>query len=252
MATIKLGQVVAEIRGKLGGTVFARNRGGSYARTFTKPTNPNSGAQGQTRAIFGTLMSDWRDLTQAQRDSFQAAAPNYPTQNKVGDIIIYSPSQLFCRVNMVLLSAGLAKIDAIPEVPPAHTEGAASQGVADSNQWTITGGALTVANFAVDVPDGALLADDRIALYASPVQSPGVKSSRTPTYRRIATIEPGDLTFTGATGLADVTTAYQDTFGAGTLTVGGQVVFLKAFIFNVNSGYQIPFGVQRYEFIEAV
>jgi hypothetical protein len=246
MATIKTGQVVAEIRGKLNGSVFSRNKGGAYVRQFVKPTNPDSTKQAETRGVFGTLMSDWRALTQAQRDSWTAAADNYPVQNKVGDTIKYSGAQLFCRCNMALLSAGQAKADTIPNTPPAHSQGSAAL---EPPPWETLSQSIDVANLQIDVPSGALLADELIVVYASSLVSPGVKSSRTPSYRRVGQYAAADFTFTGAAGVADVLTDWKAVFGDPIADPGEGVVFLKTFIMFSSIGFQIPYGTQRVELV---
>ena len=42
MAKIKMTAIVADMRNKLNGSVFSRNRGGAYIRTKVTPINPQT------------------------------------------------------------------------------------------------------------------------------------------------------------------------------------------------------------------
>lgn len=75
MAKIK--NYIGELSGKLGGYVFARNKGGSYVRAFTTPTNPNTLAQSQARAVFGSSVSAYHGLTDFQKQNFNSFAANF-------------------------------------------------------------------------------------------------------------------------------------------------------------------------------
>ena len=49
MAKILMTAIVADIRNKLNGSVFSKNRYGAYVRTKVTPVNPQSTAQQNTR-----------------------------------------------------------------------------------------------------------------------------------------------------------------------------------------------------------
>jgi hypothetical protein len=55
MAKINFGQTVNDARGKLGGTVFSKNKSGAYTRRKVTPANPRTVAQSRVRNFFGTL-----------------------------------------------------------------------------------------------------------------------------------------------------------------------------------------------------
>jgi len=115
MALIKFGAGVVQMAGKIAGTVFARNRYGSYARAGTKPTNPNTEAQSQVRAIIGTLNSYWQStLTEAQRIAWGAYANNVPMVNRLGETQNFSGYNHFCRTNAARLNAGLTVLEDAP------------------------------------------------------------------------------------------------------------------------------------------
>ena len=99
MAKIKLGPVVAQASGSVAGTVFSRNRGGTYMRTRAIPTDPNTVDQQNVRAILATQSQGWADRTAAER----AAWENWATQNPVTDVlgaaIVLSGHQAYVRLN---------------------------------------------------------------------------------------------------------------------------------------------------------
>ena len=115
---ILFGAFVTAGSGSSGGTTASRNRQGSYFKNKPNPTNPNTAAQQAARAILTAFAQAWRSLTQNQRDSWTAAAPNF-----VGTIVFGNPTSptgnnLYTRLNSVLASVGLSGIS-VPPVPVA-------------------------------------------------------------------------------------------------------------------------------------
>ncbi len=66
MAKIKMTAIVADIRNKLNGTVFAKNRGGAYMRTKVTPVNRQTSDQSTVRNRLGSFAQGFRGLTQDQ------------------------------------------------------------------------------------------------------------------------------------------------------------------------------------------
>lgn len=117
MALLKLGPLVADIRGSIGGTVFARNRGGAYARNRTTPLNPQSAAQVAVRAALGVLSNNWTTvLTQAQRDAWDAWAGQVPVPNAFGEDRFLSGINAYVAGNSLLSQAGAALVTDAPTV----------------------------------------------------------------------------------------------------------------------------------------
>jgi hypothetical protein len=105
MANIKLGAIVTDIRGKLGGTVFSRGGGGSIVRNWTKPTNPRSNRQEVNRAAISSITYRWnKTLTQDQRDDWNTYAANTPWVNSLGQAIVMTGIAAFVRLNGALLA----------------------------------------------------------------------------------------------------------------------------------------------------
>jgi hypothetical protein len=117
MASIKFGGGVIAMSGKIGGTVFARNRAGSYARAWAKPVNPNSTAQGQARNRIGNLTQYWRTtLENAERISWATYANAVAMKNRLGETQFLSGFNHFVRSNAVRLQASKAVVEAGPAV----------------------------------------------------------------------------------------------------------------------------------------
>jgi hypothetical protein len=107
MALLKFGGGITEMRGSIGGTTFAKNRYGSYARNRTKPVNPNSTRQGIVRAIMSTLYTAWAALTAAVQGQWKAYADNVKVLNRLGEQINLSGYNMYCRTKAVFENAGL-------------------------------------------------------------------------------------------------------------------------------------------------
>ncbi len=117
MALIVFGQGVSQIRGKIGGTVFSRNRGGAYARNFVVPTNPGSPAQVAIRGIVTFLVNKWNVvLSPAGREGWDDYAANVPMVNKVGAEIFLTGQQHFIRSNVPRKQAGFVQIIEAPQI----------------------------------------------------------------------------------------------------------------------------------------
>lgn len=120
MALIKLTAFMDAISGKVNGTVFSRNKGGAYAKGFVVPSNPQSAGQSVVRSRFGNLSIGWKALTQTQRDTWIAAAPQWLVTNTFADLKQLSGQQLFIRLNCNIIMAGGTQINTAP-VPAGLT-----------------------------------------------------------------------------------------------------------------------------------
>jgi len=127
MALIKFGMVVTDARGKLGGQVFSKNKGGAYVRTKVTPVNAQTAAQTSSRQLLSQFSSAWKALTQAQRDSWNAAAPNFPGTNVFGDAVVKSGKNLYTRLNVNLSLIGSPTLNEPPV--PAEVASAGIQSV---------------------------------------------------------------------------------------------------------------------------
>lgn len=137
MALIKLTAIVAEISGKINGTVFSKNRYGAYARTKVTPVNRNTVKQQGARAILTIVSQAWKSLTEAQRKGWIEGSKNFIRTNVFGDVRNLSGSALFARLNANLLHIGVSQIANCPlpvSVPSIDT----LSGTADNGDQSMT------------------------------------------------------------------------------------------------------------------
>jgi hypothetical protein len=80
------GFTIGEMRGKMGGLVFARNRRGAYVRSYATPTNPNTEAQSLSRNSFTSAVGGWHTLNDVQKNLWMDYATNYFSSKRLGNI----------------------------------------------------------------------------------------------------------------------------------------------------------------------
>lgn len=114
MAKVLFTAIVADMRNKLNGTVFSKNRYGAYTRTKVTPVNPQSADQQTVRGRFGAFSANWRGLSEADRISWINAAPAFPIIDIFGNSKILSGHALYNKVNLNLAQAGQAAITTAP------------------------------------------------------------------------------------------------------------------------------------------
>lgn len=116
MALVKWSGLVAEVRGKINGTVFARNRYSCYARNKVTPHNPRTQEQQKIRAMFAQLSKKWRELSQDERKAWNRVVADFIKTNIFGDKHKPSGFNLFIRINMNLQLINRPMIN-LPPIP---------------------------------------------------------------------------------------------------------------------------------------
>jgi hypothetical protein len=117
MANILFGGGIADARGSIAGTVFSKNRFGSYIRNRTKPVNPNSPRQQAVRNILAYVVNYWsQQLTNDQRAKWDVYADNVNWQNKLGQTVKLTGFNHFCRCNVARQTYGYSIMDDGPDV----------------------------------------------------------------------------------------------------------------------------------------
>lgn len=104
MPKIQLSALATDMKGKSGGSVFARNKGGLYFRNNPGAVQKKSNSWGYQKAKFTALSTSWRALTNEQRIAWEEAGVNYPAQDAWGNSYIPSGYQLYMRLNGTLSS----------------------------------------------------------------------------------------------------------------------------------------------------
>lgn len=115
MALVKFGGGIVQMLGSIGGTVFARNSSGNYARAKTMPINPDTIYQQNARSAITVLVERWREtLTDSQRAAWATYAAAVAMTNRLGEVIHLSGFNHYIRSNALLAQDGQTIVDAGP------------------------------------------------------------------------------------------------------------------------------------------
>lgn len=215
MASIKFGNVVVDMRGKISGNVYSKNRGGAYSRVRVVPTNPQSSFQTAVRSTLTSLSQAWKGLTATQRAGWSNAVRNFPRINRVGDSHNLSGNALYVSLNKNLADVGIAA-NADAPTPASVTSVTVSTAVADTTMQTlvITLGAVVPANTSLKIFTTETL--------SAGVSSPGTK------LRQIQSAGNGDA------AALDLTTNQLARFGA--IGAAGSKIFYSIVPVNETTG----------------
>ncbi len=117
MALVKFGGGIVQMAGSIGGTVFAKNRYGNYARAKTVPINPRTDRQQVVRASLASMTQRWSEtLSAAQRAAWNLYAANVVMLNRLGESVHLSGYNQYLRSNILRDSFSLPIIDNGPVV----------------------------------------------------------------------------------------------------------------------------------------
>ena len=214
MAKLLFTAVVADMRNKLNGTVFSKNRYGGYARTKVTPVNPQTTSQQNARNRLSTASQAWRGLSEADRQSWIDAAPNFPFTDIFGNTKILSGQALYVKFNANLALVGEAPISTAPS-PVAIPELTLTSVTADDSANTVIIAGTT------PVP-----ADFAMVVLATPNVTPGISFVKNK-FRFV------DALAAAATSPFDVSAAYVALFGD---PVVDQKIFVRCFYVSTITG----------------
>lgn len=224
MAVITFGAIVTNAKGKIGGHFLSNSLGGP-----TLQSNPkvNKGAyvlgsaglsasaynRAQVSQTLLYVVKSWKNVSAVNKAAWSAAAPNFPTTNKLG--VPVKPSGYHCYVH---INYGYFSIHGtLLAVPPAVQIGVLP------SEFTIT----TLSSTVVSVTLSAAIPANYIAyIKATPPLSAGVKPSASQ-FVNVAYIN------SGASGLQVITTNYNAKFGN---PVTGNVVWLSLVLSSTITG----------------
>lgn len=173
MAVIRGGSILGEIRGKLGGMVFSRNRSGQIVRKYSIPLNPDTGAQLQARASFASAVGSFHSLTPSQKTQWENFAKTSFNPKDVINTGQFSGINAFTALKTMIVHGNKLKTSATLSVngsaltpqpaytditfdttPPVNTIQPNLQvvgGGAPANYGTITGGVAYDGSFEINL-----------------------------------------------------------------------------------------------------
>lgn len=220
MALIQFGLGISQASGKVGGHVISHNRNGQYVRQKGLPVNPNTAAQQAIRDTLGSLATDWRELTEAQRTGWTGFGAQIQRINRLGQTYNLTGLQSFVMTNSIRLFLGEATIDdapAVDQLPTILTLSAAYS--------------LGLAGFDLTYTAANATADTRWLIFATNGVSDGRQFFRRSEYRFIADF-PGN-----EASPIDVTTAYVAKFAA---PVAGEKISVLMIPWSINRIPGVP------------
>jgi hypothetical protein len=189
--------MIGGMSGSLGGLVASHNKGGTYLRRRSVPTDPGSTAQTQVRNALGALAQDWTAvLSPSQRAGWDTYAAGVSWVDSLGQTIQLSGINMFIRSNAPRLQADAVGADVnggslgrIDDAPALQELGIAPQVTADSLSHA-TGPPVTIGLTVDYSNDADYAATDFLLLYVSPPMNPSIKFFKGPYFLMWA--EAGD------------------------------------------------------------
>lgn len=214
-------------RGKLGGQVASKNRGGAYVRTKVTPVNPQSMAQSSVRANFSAVSALWRGLTDENRASWNEAVNNWQRTDIFGDLKTPSGFNLFMRLCTPLQNAfGDVVIGLYAPTPVEMPALSAVTATFDTSTTALT--------LATDVANDLDLDQYVYNVYATAPQSAG-KSFVKNEFRQIGWVE-------AAASTRDIASLYTAKFG--NLPVNSNVQIRVQALSRATGQLGVPFDVK--------
>ena len=184
MAKVKFTAIVAQMRGKLAGSVFARGRYGNYIRTLTSGINSNSLSQDRVRSLFSNLVSGWYNLNDNQRELWNNAAQMAGQVSSFGDSFNYTGRVLYNHLNRNLQEIDVALIEIPPVMSPVQSFEDFQADI------VVTPGAEDITiNFSP-----AIDAETKVIIYATPTLNRGAVYISPRWYRKVAVLDSTFLT----------------------------------------------------------
>ena len=103
--------------GSMGSTTWSHNRYGSYARSRTKPVNPNSARQQKIRGLLATLTTRWaQTLSDVQRAAWNLYGDSVKMMNRIGQDIHLTGFNQYIRSNTIIGDMGQTFVDDGPTI----------------------------------------------------------------------------------------------------------------------------------------
>lgn len=215
MAKVKFSAIVSEMRNKLNGSVFARNRGGAYVRTKVTPLNPMTARQVSARSLLTGLAQEFRSLTQEQITAWNNATSQWQTTDIFGDLVSPTGLALYVRLNSNIINGGGTAI----ATPPAPV--GASPLTDLSLTASVTGDVFDIQFLPATVP-----ANHAMYLESTEMLSPGINNANS-RFRYI------DVLPASTPSAYDAFAVQTAKFGA---LVAGQKAFVRAKFINLTTG----------------
>lgn len=107
MAVIKLGSIVTDIAGSIGGTTFRRTSTGHAVYNKQGKQVKSAFAKASRKNQLGNIFSSWYNITESERNQWAYNASIYPLKDKFGNTKYLTGRQLYTKLNAQLLPANV-------------------------------------------------------------------------------------------------------------------------------------------------
>lgn len=114
MAIFIPGVAVSQASGRVGGTIFSRNRGGAYMRNGSIPNTVTTLFAQSIKAITAAQSQAWAALDEGEREQWVEWAAQNPVINRLGQSRTLSGHQAFVQINARLVYGGFTALDSPP------------------------------------------------------------------------------------------------------------------------------------------
>lgn len=211
---VKLGPLVTEVAGSMGGMTMQRSPDGTIARAKPLPINRRSSYKSSANQRLQTLNQVWRTLSLLDRAAWDAFAATQTWYNRFGDPVTGSGYRAFLKNNAAShASANTTDQVAIQTTAPTTTYGTLPTGM----EWFYDTGTPALL---FKSPDPSV--DPKTDLWFW--TTPPVSGGRSAYYGRWEFMK---REFAGSPLPIDWTSAYMSMFGALPDATTGQICFLR-------------------------
>ena len=108
MAVIKLGSIVTDIAGSIGGTTFRRTSTGHAVYNKQGRQVKSAFAKASRKNELGNIFANWYLLSESEKNQWNTNSSKYPLKDKFGNTKYLTGRQLYTKLNAQLLPAGAA------------------------------------------------------------------------------------------------------------------------------------------------
>ena len=103
MANIKLGAIITNIAGSVGGSTFRRTPAGIILYNKQRQQIKSAFSKRAVKNRLGAVLSGWSLLDGGTRSDWEDLAPLYPQLNKFGDSVTLTGRQFYTKLNAQLI-----------------------------------------------------------------------------------------------------------------------------------------------------
>jgi hypothetical protein len=110
------GLLTSDMRGKIGGIAWSKNKSGNFARRTNVPSDPKSSRQMHGRLSMAFVAQNWRGISRADMTTWNHLATLYPRVDKLGKTFYLSGFSLFMLLNLNLIFQNRPIITTAPDI----------------------------------------------------------------------------------------------------------------------------------------